>query len=166
MKLNLSHEDRDGDDVDSLNYYGEQGWQVIAVQVNGMAYLMRAVEETTSATVDTPPASPRGVLTLDVTSFDRKADETMLRELHILRKLATQEITKLSEFVEVVQYLEPTVEYASVVALLDRLENVGVVTRPQKGKYTAGPNAQQYMLLLIQTLTERKVEIPNGVHKK
>ena len=166
MKFNLSEHGRQEDDIDNLNYYGDQGWQVVVVQINGMAYLMRTVEEVAGAIVNKPAPTASAHKVLEMASFDRKTDETMLRELHILRKLATQEITKLSEFVEVVQYLEPTVEYASVVALLDRLENVGVVTRPQKGKYMAATNAQQYMLLLIRTLTERRVEIPNGVHKK
>jgi hypothetical protein len=166
MKFNLSEHGRQEDDIDNLNYYGDQGWQVVVIQINGMAYLMRAMEEPASAIAAKPTASQPRDTTLDAAFHNRKTDETLLRELHIMRKLATQEITKLSEIVEVIQSFEPTYEYASVVALLDRLENVGVVERPQKGKYKAGPTAQLHLLGLIQELTARKITIPNGAHKK
>ena len=44
-KLDLNSPLRREEDIDLLNMVGEQGWELVSVAINGLAYLKRVVPE-------------------------------------------------------------------------------------------------------------------------
>jgi len=64
-KLNLNYIPRGGDDIDLLDELGEDGWELVAITANNIAYLKRQVVQTkkprtrSPATKPTPAASQR-----------------------------------------------------------------------------------------------------------
>lgn len=55
MKIALNEAPRRGDDIDVLCDAGEDGWELVAVLPNGVAYLKREVDEFQAAQSDEPP---------------------------------------------------------------------------------------------------------------
>jgi len=64
-KVNLNYIPRRGDDIDLLDELGEDGWELVAITANNIAYLKRQVAHAkkprtmSPATTPTPAASQR-----------------------------------------------------------------------------------------------------------
>jgi hypothetical protein len=64
-KINLNSIPRTGDDIDLLDALGEDGWELVAITPNNIAYLKRQVAHAkkprtrSSAAASTPAASQR-----------------------------------------------------------------------------------------------------------
>jgi hypothetical protein len=55
-KINLNDVPRKSDDIDLLMDAGEQGWELIAITPNNIAYLKRLIEDPTPAQETAAPA--------------------------------------------------------------------------------------------------------------
>jgi hypothetical protein len=64
-KINLNYIPRSGDDIDLLDKLGEDGWELVAITANNIAYLKRQVgyakkpRTRSPATTPAPAASQR-----------------------------------------------------------------------------------------------------------
>jgi len=64
-KINLNYIPRSGDDIDLLDELGEDGWELVAITANNIAYLKRQVgyaqkpHTRSPATTPAPAASQR-----------------------------------------------------------------------------------------------------------
>ena len=64
-KINLNYISRSGDDIDLLDELGEDGWELVAITANNIAYLKRQVGHArrprtrSLATTPAPAASQR-----------------------------------------------------------------------------------------------------------
>jgi hypothetical protein len=56
-KINLNDVPRKSDDIDLLTDAGEQGWELIAITPNNIAYMKRSIEE--SASIQVAPQAAR-----------------------------------------------------------------------------------------------------------
>ena len=57
-KVDLNSLARKTEDVDLLNEVGREGWELVHITSNNIAYLKRPIEEDTPAKV-TPPRAPK-----------------------------------------------------------------------------------------------------------
>jgi hypothetical protein len=57
-KINLNSIPRSGDDIDLLDELGEDGWELVAITANNIAYLKRQVAYAKKPRTKSPAASP------------------------------------------------------------------------------------------------------------
>jgi DNA-binding protein H-NS len=74
IDLNLQHPR--GDELDLLNAAGSQGWELVGMTSNGIAYLKRAIEEHASEQAGSSAESDQGRREASVKYRDPRTNET------------------------------------------------------------------------------------------
>jgi hypothetical protein len=59
-KIDLNELAQMGGDIDVLNRAGAEGWELMTITINHVAYLRRMLEDATVPAVDPPPTTARG----------------------------------------------------------------------------------------------------------
>lgn len=163
-KLDLTHHDRGGDDIDHLCALGQEGWYIAGVLPNGVAYLERVIEEDEAAQpkprsaelkVWAPPTADELKA-----SIKQKSNEAVLREMRVIVELAKQEgPMRVKELFDKARVAEPALTYAAYAAFLGKLGDLGILAKPQHGMYGRGTITAEYAGWLSNHMAERGLSL-------